>query len=186
VPTMAMERAQERPPDVARANERLTGSRARVRLAAKRALDFVLALTMLAALAPLVVVAALLRLTDDDGWFERRERVGRDGRPLALWRFRPLPGPLGRALERIGVRDVPMLIAVLGGRMSLVGPRALPPEAGETAAMTPGLIGPAQRWATDADTASELDAAYVRAWTLRGDLRLLTWVRCRPPVPVRR
>src|SRR5262245_17130912 len=120
-----MERAQERPPNVAGASDRLSGSHARMRLAAKRALDVVLALAMLAALAPFVAVAALLRLIDDDGWFERCERVGRDGRRLALWRFRRLPGPLGRALERIGVRNVPMLIAVLGGRMSLVGPRAL-------------------------------------------------------------
>jgi lipopolysaccharide/colanic/teichoic acid biosynthesis glycosyltransferase len=39
--------------------------------------------------------------------------------------------------------------------------------------MAPGLIGPAQRWATDADSASRLDDDYVARWSLRADLRLL-------------
>ena len=52
--------------------------------------------------------------------------------------------------------------------------------------MAPGLIGPAQRWATDAETASELDDAYVEGWSLLGDLRLLTCIRCRPPMAARR
>jgi lipopolysaccharide/colanic/teichoic acid biosynthesis glycosyltransferase len=191
VPTMAMERAQERPPDVVGAAERLQASHARARLAAKRVLDLVLALAMLAALLPLTLVAALLLLTEDDGWLERRERLGRAGRPLRLWRFRPLPGSFGRALERVGVREVPMLVAVVAGRLSFVGPRALPPGADASHGsprrlMAPGLIGPAQRWAKDADTASELDDAYVREWSLLGDLRILTCVRCRPPVAVRR
>jgi lipopolysaccharide/colanic/teichoic acid biosynthesis glycosyltransferase len=187
---MAMERAQKRPPDVARAAERLHRPHARLRLAAKRCLDLALALAMLLALVPLVVLAALLLLLDREGWVERRDRLGRDGLPLGLWRFRPLPGRLGRSLERLGVRELPLLFSVVVGRLSFVGPRALPPETadhpGPRRLMTPGLIGPAQRWATDPDSASELDDAYVQQWSLRGDLRLLTCVRCRPPVAARR
>jgi lipopolysaccharide/colanic/teichoic acid biosynthesis glycosyltransferase len=184
-----MERAQIRPPDAGSAARRLHGPHARVRLGAKRALDVVLALAMLAALLPLLVLAWLLLLPSGEGWIERRVRLGRDGRELRLRRFRPLPGRLGRALERIGVRDVPLLAAVLAGRLSFVGPRALPPGTGYGGArrlMAPGLVGPAQRWATDPDLASELDDAYVEAWSLLGDLRLLTSVRRRPSIAARR
>jgi lipopolysaccharide/colanic/teichoic acid biosynthesis glycosyltransferase len=184
-----MERAQIRPPDAGSAAERLQSPHARVRLGAKRALDVLLALAMLAAVLPFLVLAWLLLLTDGEGWIERRVRLGRDGRQLRLWRFRPLPGRLGRALERIGVREVPLLLSVLAGRLSFVGPRALPPGtrySGPRRLMAPGLVGPAQRWATDPDSASELDDAYVEAWSLHGDLRLLASVRRRPPVAVRR
>jgi lipopolysaccharide/colanic/teichoic acid biosynthesis glycosyltransferase len=162
-----------------------------VSLAAKRALDLVLALAMISALTPFVLLAAALLLTDDERWIEHRVRLGRDGRALRLWRFRPLPGRLGRALERIGVRELPLLALVVAGRLSFVGPRALPLEsdggyAGPRQLMTPGLIGPAQRWATGPDSASELDDAYVEAWSLIGDLRLLTYGHRRRPLAVRR
>jgi lipopolysaccharide/colanic/teichoic acid biosynthesis glycosyltransferase len=188
---IAMERAQERPPDVGTAAQRLDRPRARVRLASKRGFDLALALAMIVALLPMIALAGLLLLCADGGWVERRVRLGRDERPLRLWRFRPLPGPLGRALERIGVCELPLLFFVVAGRLSFVGPRALPPDTGAgytgpRRLMAPGLIGPAQRWATDADSASELDDAYVEEWSLRGDLRLLTCVRYRPPVAVRR
>jgi lipopolysaccharide/colanic/teichoic acid biosynthesis glycosyltransferase len=178
-----MERAQIRPPEVRSAAERLHRPRARVRLGAKRVFDLVLALALLAALLPFLVLAWLLLLTDEHGWLERRVRLGRDGRQLRLWRFRPLPGLLGWALERIGVREVPLLFSVLAGRLSFVGPRALPPGGlytGPRRLMAPGLIGPAQRWATDPDSAFKLDDAYVEAWSLLGDLRLLTFLRRRP------
>ncbi len=183
-----MERAQERPPDVIGAAERLLRPRARFRLAAKRMFDVVLALAMLVALLPLIVLAAAL-LVGRDGWLERRERLGRDGRVLRLWRLRPLRGAAGRALERAGVRELPLLLSVIGGGLSFVGPRARTPEErdfGPRRLMAPGLTGPAQRWATDAATAAELDDAYVEQWSLRGDLRLLTSFGGRPPVVVGR
>ena len=182
-----MERAQERPPDVIGAAERLLRRRARLRLGAKRAFDFALGLVLLVALMPLILLVAVL-LVGREGWLERRERLDRDGRALRLWRFRPLPGHVGRALERAGVLELPLLLSVIGGGLSFVGPRALPPEErdyGPRRLMAPGLIGPAQRWATDAATAAELDDAYVEEWSLRGDLRLLTSSRRRPPVAVR-
>ena len=183
-----MERAQERPPDVIGAAERLLRPRARVRLGAKRAFDLALALVLLLALLPLILLVAVL-LAGSDGWLERRDRLGRDGRPLRLWRFQPLPSGVGRALERAGVRELPLLLSVIGGGLSFVGPRALSLDErdfGPRRLMAPGLIGPAQRWATDPVTAVELDDGYVQEWSLRGDLRLLTSSRRRPPVAVRR
>jgi len=184
-----MERAQERPPDVLRAAERLRRPHARMRLGLKRALDLVMALAMLAALAPVLVLVTLLLLSSNQGWVEARERVGRDGSRLRLWRFHRPPGALGAALERIGARELPLLFAVAGGGLSFVGPRALPTDEGFEGArrlMAPGLIGPAQRWAANAETAAQLDDAYVEEWSLAGDFKLLFSFSRRRPLPVRR
>jgi lipopolysaccharide/colanic/teichoic acid biosynthesis glycosyltransferase len=184
-----MERTGQRPPDVARAAERLQRPRARFSLALKRGFDVAVALAMLVALVPLIAVVALLLLAGQARWLEPRDRLGRDGRTVRLWRFRRPPGTLGRALERIGAREVPVLVAVAGGGMSLVGPRALAPDAGSDGPrglMAPGLIGPAQRWATNAATAAELDDAYVEAWSLLGDFKLLLGVCGGRPAPVGR
>ena len=92
-------------------------------------LDVLLAAVMLVALAPLLVlVVLLLGFGGAEGrWIERTVRLGRDGRPIRLLRFPALPGGLGRALERLGARELPLLLCVLTGRLSFVGPRALPP-----------------------------------------------------------
>jgi lipopolysaccharide/colanic/teichoic acid biosynthesis glycosyltransferase len=76
------------------------------------------------------------------------------------------------------VRELPLLIAVLRGRLSFVGPRALPPgtgagHTGPRRLMAPGLMGPAQRACGASDDADALDDAYVEHWTLRGDARML-------------
>jgi lipopolysaccharide/colanic/teichoic acid biosynthesis glycosyltransferase len=173
-----MERRQDRSPDVERAAERLGRPRARVALALKRLVDITLALVMLVALAPVWLAVVLLLAFAGDGWFETRTRLGRHGRSVVLARFGALPGgSFGRGLERIGARELPLLLAVLMGRLSLVGPRAVAPGTGAgytgpRRLMAPGLTGPSQRdgGAGDAD---ELDDAYVASWTLRGDLRLL-------------
>jgi lipopolysaccharide/colanic/teichoic acid biosynthesis glycosyltransferase len=181
-----MDRA--RSPDVEQAAERLRRPRTRAALGAKRALDVLLAATMLVALLPLLVlVGLLLAFGGADGrWIERRVRLGRDGEPVRLLRFPPLPGGLGRALERLGARELPLLLCVLTGRLSFVGPRPLPPgtgsgHTGPRRLMAPGLIGPRRR--PDLDGGA-LDDAYVTEWTLRGDLRLLLWAGRRAPRPV--
>jgi lipopolysaccharide/colanic/teichoic acid biosynthesis glycosyltransferase len=161
-------------PDVEQAARRLGLPRRRAGLAGKRLLDVALALAMLLALAPLLVLVCLLLAGAGGGWIDRCARLGRDGRPVRLARFRPLPG----WLERCGARDAPLLLFVLLGRVSFVGPRLLPPgaETGHTGPrrlMAPGLTGPAQRWATDGDSAARLDDAYVAQWSLGGDLRFL-------------
>jgi lipopolysaccharide/colanic/teichoic acid biosynthesis glycosyltransferase len=172
-----MERADS--PDVEQAARRLRRPRARGALAAKRALDMLLAAAMLVALSPLLVLVVGLLGVTGGGWLEPRMRLGRDGRPVRLYRFRALPGGLGRALERLGARELPLLVAVLFGRLSFVGPRALPPgtESGYTGPrrlMAPGLIGPGQRCDDDDGSAADrLDDAYVAGWSLWGDVRLL-------------
>jgi lipopolysaccharide/colanic/teichoic acid biosynthesis glycosyltransferase len=166
-------------PDVEQAARRLQRPCARGALAAKRALDVLLAAVMLVALAPLLALVAVLLGGAGGGWVEARVRLGRDGKPMRLYRFRALPGTLGGALERLGARDLPLLLAVLCGRMSFVGPRPVPPgmgsgHTGPRRLMAPGLTGPAQRSGHDGSSACALDDAYVAEWSLWGDVRLLT------------
>ena len=118
-----MERAQS--PDVEQAARRLRRPRARGALVAKRTLDVLLAAAMLLALSPLIVLLLVLLGLAGRGWVEPRLRLGRDGRPIRIYRFRALPGGLGSALERLGARELPVLLAILFGRLSFVGPRAL-------------------------------------------------------------
>ena len=169
-----MERETDRSPDVQKAAERLSRPRARVALATKRLLDIVLALAMIVALLPLFVLVLVLLAFGGDGWLEQRTRLGRHGRPVVLSRFRELPGAFGRLLARIGARELPLLFAVARGRLSFVGPRALPAgtgsgHTGPRRLMAPGLTGPAQRGCGR----GSLDDAYVQGWTLWVDALLL-------------
>jgi lipopolysaccharide/colanic/teichoic acid biosynthesis glycosyltransferase len=142
----------------------------------RRVLDVVGALVALAFLAPLLLaVAVLVRATSRGPVLHRQTRVGRDGRPITIWKFRTMcadadallpalrvltgaAGPrfamvedprvtaLGHWLRRWSLDDLPQLLNVLGGSMTLVGPRpALPAEVApyDEAARrrTPGLIG---------------------------------------------
>jgi len=174
----AIARQEDRSPDTARAAQRLGRPRARVSLALKRLSDVVLALVMLIVLLPVLIVVVLLLAFAGDGWVQRRTRLGRDGRTVVLTRFRELPGgSFGRALERIGARELPVLLDVLRGRMSFVGPRPLPPGTGAgftgpRRLMAPGLTGPAQRGGEGSD-GDRLDDDYVANWSLWGDVRLL-------------
>lgn len=110
--------------------------------ALKRALDVGAAAAGLAALGPaLVAVGALVRLTSRGPALFRQERVGKDGRPFQILKLRTMtadaPGrgpevtragdrrvtPLGRLLRRTKLDELPQLVNVLVGDMSLVGPR---------------------------------------------------------------
>jgi lipopolysaccharide/colanic/teichoic acid biosynthesis glycosyltransferase len=158
----------------------------------KRVLDIVLgSLALAAALPVLVAAAACVRLAMGAPVLHRDARIGRGGRPFVLLKLRTMrPGdaPDAARLTRTGawlraasVDELPQLIQVVRGQMSLVGPRPLPvayaarlPPARH--AVRPGLTGPAQlagRNALDWPARLALDAAYAAGPTLRGDLVLL-------------
>jgi lipopolysaccharide/colanic/teichoic acid biosynthesis glycosyltransferase len=170
-----MEHRLERPPDVERAAQRLARPLTRAGLIAKRGLDVVLALAMLVALLPLFVVVWALLGFAGEGFVEHRTRLGRHGHLVVLTRFRELPGgAFGHWLERLGARELPLLMAVVRGRLSFVGPSVVAPSGssghtGPRRLMAPGLTGPAQRGCGGA----ELDDAYVERWTLWIDAKML-------------
>ena len=107
----------------------------------KRAFDVVASALGLLLLAPLLVVLVLLVRADGGPAFFRQERIGRHGRSFRIWKFRTMVpdadrlGPhltvgadrritrLGGWLRRTKLDELPQLINVLAGEMSLVGPR---------------------------------------------------------------
>ncbi len=170
----------------------------------KRAIDTAGAGALLLLLSPLLAAAAaMVALEDGRPVLFSQERVGRDGRPYRLWKFRtmrrhdaapeavgqvhgehPLVTRVGRVLRRFKVDELPQLVNVLRGEMSLVGPR--PTIASQVAAydefqrrrlrVAPGLTG----WAQVNGNVSlswreriELDVWYVDHWSLALDARIL-------------
>jgi lipopolysaccharide/colanic/teichoic acid biosynthesis glycosyltransferase len=108
----------------------------------KRAFDIVAALVGLVLLTPLLLLVGLLIKLDSPGRvFFRQERIGRRFRPFLIYKFRTmvreapqLGGPItfgadpritrvGRFLRNTKIDELPQLINVLKGEMSLVGPR---------------------------------------------------------------
>ncbi|WP_244457078.1 sugar transferase [Roseomonas fluvialis] len=165
----------------------------------KRALDVAGAAALLALLAPvLLLLAVAVRVGLGAPVLFRQVRAGRGGVPFAVLKFRTLrdgPGEdaarmtrLGAVLRALALDELPQLVNVLRGEMSLVGPRPLPvgyvalysPRQALRLRPRPGLAGLAQaagRNAVGWDSRLELDARYAEApLCLSADLALL--LRC--------
>jgi lipopolysaccharide/colanic/teichoic acid biosynthesis glycosyltransferase len=169
-----------------------------------RVLDVVLAAALLVVTAPLLALAALaIRLESRGPVFYRQLRVGRDGRPFELWKLRTMvPGAesmgagiyviegdaritrTGRLLRRFSLDELPNLVNVLRGEMSIVGPRPTVQEQVERYTdrqrrrleVRPGITGWAQingRTSLPWPERIELDVWYVEHRSLRLDLRIL-------------
>jgi lipopolysaccharide/colanic/teichoic acid biosynthesis glycosyltransferase len=126
----------------------------------RRCLDFTVALTALVALAPLLLLAAMLvRLSSRGPVFFRQRRMGRHGREFTLYKFRsmtPARGrgasitvagdaritPIGAILRRFKLDEMPQFWNVLRGDMCLVGPRPkLPHHEALHMDCRPGITG---------------------------------------------
>jgi lipopolysaccharide/colanic/teichoic acid biosynthesis glycosyltransferase len=169
--------------------------------AIKRGADVVAAAVLLVLLLPLgmVIAAAILCTMGRPLWF-RQVRSGRHGVPFTLVKFRTMLeagdalGPrigdarrltaLGRFLRAWSLDELPQLWNVLGGEMSLVGPRPLllkyldrySPLQRRRLEATPGITGWAQvngRNALAWEPRFRLDVWYVDHWSLWLDFRIL-------------
>jgi len=137
---------------------------------AKRTIDVVLALAGIIVAAPLLLAAVIgIRLTSPGSVIYRARRVGAGGRPFIMYKLRTMSVPagsagsrvtaaedprvfrFGRLLRRLKVDELPQLLNVLRGDMSLVGPRPehpafvahhYTPEHSELLAVRPGLTSP--------------------------------------------
>lgn len=171
---------------------------------AKRALDVVLSAIALVILSPVLLMIAVL-IVLDSGWppWFVQDRIGRNGRPFLLFKFRtmvvnaekigaglwiepkdPRFTRLGPFLRKTSLDELLQLWNVLRGEMSLVGPRPmhpstvpkLTPEQNLRHRASPGITG----WAVLHGRNSipytrriELDNWYIDHWSIGLDLRIL-------------
>ncbi len=151
-----------------------------VRALVKSSFDRVAAALILVLLLPVLLgVAVAVKATTRGPVFVRLARLGRHGRPFRLLRFSAHEDtPLGPILRRHSLDELPQLLNVLRGDMSLVGPRpGLPSETARAEhRLRPGLIGLTPlggRPGRSSDDGMPIDVHYVENWSLLLDLSIL-------------
>jgi exopolysaccharide biosynthesis polyprenyl glycosylphosphotransferase len=184
-------------------------------MALKRVVDVVLSAAGIVILAPLMLIIALaVRFTSEGPALFRQIRAGRDGKPFKILKFRtmchdaeerisevispdeldepmfklredPRVTKVGRFLRRTSLDELPQLLNVLRGDMSLVGPRPCLPTQAEliearsrlgALGVLPGVTGLAQIHGVDMSDPARLaviDAQYARTRTFGGDLVII-------------
>ncbi|MFI2275483.1 MULTISPECIES: sugar transferase [Catenuloplanes] len=180
---------------------------------AKNVMDRVAAGLGLILLSPLLLAIGIaIKISDPGPAFFRQSRVGHEGKTFRVWKFRtmyvdaeerlasmqdmnetdgllfkvkndPRIFPAGRFLRASSLDELPQLINVLFGEMSLVGPRPLPADDGDFLGdvrrrllVRPGITGLWQvsgRSDLSWDEAVRLDLYYVDNWSLAYDLSIL-------------
>lgn len=172
----------------------------------KRLVDVVLSALALLLLSP-VLLATAAAVVIDDGFpvFFRQVRIGRGGLTFGMFKFRSMVrnaaaiGPfntaagdpritrVGRFIRRTSLDELPQLLNVLAGDMSLVGPRPDVPvqralyndaDWAERCSVRPGITGLAQALLRSEGTEDQrraLDLRYVREHSLWLDLKIMAW-----------
>lgn len=177
----------------------------------KRLFDLVVGSLLLGIAAlPMLVIAIAIKLTSRGPVFFRQRRYGLDGREILVWKFRTMTvcedgaeirqatrsdsrvTRLGAFLRRTSLDELPQLFNVLGGSMSLVGPRPHAAAHNEQYRkmiqgymlrhkVKPGITGLAQvrGWRGETETLEkmqrriECDHEYIRDWSLWLDIQIL-------------
>lgn len=167
----------------------------------KRAIDVALSATTLLVTGPaLLGAAAAVRATLGAPVFFRQKRPGLHGKPFEIWKFRTMTDAkapdgrllpdserltaVGRFLRASSLDELPQLLNVLKGEMSLVGPRPLlmqyleryDARQARRHDVPPGITGLTQvrgRNSLSWEEKFELDVQYVERWSLLLDLQIL-------------
>ncbi len=177
----------------------------------KRLEDIVLSLIIIAIIAvPMLFIAIAVKLTSKGPVIFRQKRYGLDGKEITVWKFRtmtvmengddfrqatrndPRITPIGAILRKFSLDELPQFFNVLGGSMSIVGPRPHAVAQNEAYKNTirgymlrhktkPGITGWAQVNGLRGETENlekmrrrvEYDIEYIRRWSLFFDLRII-------------
>jgi lipopolysaccharide/colanic/teichoic acid biosynthesis glycosyltransferase len=173
----------------------------------KRCIDIAVSAVLLLAGGPvLLLIALMIRWTSDGPALFRQKRVGKDGRIFTILKFRtmvqnapdirnadnstfnadndPRVTKVGKFLRKTSCDELPQLVNVLCGEMSLVGPRPELPEGPASYTecqfarlkVRPGMTGLAAvrgRNYIPMDTRRDMDAWYANNWTLLMDIRII-------------
>ena len=184
----------------------------------KRSLDIALSVLLLIILSPLMLaLAVLVKWTSKGPILYKAPRVGKGGRHFTFLKFRsmnvasdisrsalqnekhghifkirndPRVTPIGRFLRRYSLDELPQLVNVLLGEMSIVGPRPLPAQdmdpdgmsqlfpgwAEQRAKVRPGITGLWQvrgRSALAFEDMISFDLEYIQTWSISKDIRIL-------------
>lgn len=184
----------------------------------KRSLDIALSVLLLIVLSPLLfALAVLVKCTSKGPILYKAPRVGKGGRHFTFLKFRsmnvasdisrsalqnekhghifkirndPRVTPIGRFLRRYSLDELPQLVNVLLGEMSIVGPRPLPAQdmdpdgmsqlfpgwAEQRAKVRPGITGLWQvrgRSALAFEDMISFDLEYIQTWSLSKDIQIL-------------
>ena len=169
----------------------------------KRGLDIFIALAAMVILSPvLVAIGIIIRLSSKGPAVFKQQRAGKNGRPFVFYKFRTMtldvdpfgPSPksgqdprltrVGKFLRECSLDELPQLLNVLKGDMSIIGPRPLYlsqiPEWNERQKkrllVKPGLTGLAQiggRAELTREEKLELDVKYVETASFLADIRII-------------
>lgn len=178
----------------------------KIEYALKRAFDIEVSALGLVVLSPLLIsIAVSVRCTSPGPALYRQQRLGRNGKPFVILKFRsmdagaedlsawtvrsdPRRTDLGIWLRRLSLDELPQLINVFKGDMSLVGPRPEQPciaakfqkcipDYAKRYQVRPGITGLAQingfRGDTSIEARTSFDLRYIKKWTLGLDAYIL-------------
>ncbi|WP_373531921.1 sugar transferase [Vampirovibrio sp.] len=180
----------------------------------KRTIDLLAASLGLLAISPLLLLIALLvKLTSEGPILYKSQRIGKNFQPFGMYKFRtmttdadaqrdalrkqaqqenglfklandPRVTPIGKILRAFSLDELPQLLNVIRGDMSLVGPRPLPQDESELFQgpytlrfqVFPGMTGAWQvggRSNISFEQLCQLEMSYILQWTLLSDLKIL-------------
>lgn len=175
----------------------------KIRISIKRLFDIVICgIISIIAFPLLLLIGILVKLSSPGPVFFVQKRIGKDEKPYKIIKFRTMTGQpdkdamrwtkseedrvtsIGHFMRDYGLDELPQLINILKGDMSIIGPRPpLPQQVKEFSShfkkmfkMRPGVLclaGIAGRRSLTMDQRYELHVQYVETWSLKLDLKIL-------------